>query len=98
MAVERRKLLPKLLKKAPDNIRFSKELRGGPKRALRALRQFQLEGLIAKRPDSASASPASWCTAGRATDAHIRPHGVGILCAASSQDNRSEKNRSNHPT
>jgi bifunctional non-homologous end joining protein LigD len=49
---ERRKALAKLLKKAPDNIRFSEELRGSAAELLRVARQFQLEGLIAKRPDS----------------------------------------------
>jgi bifunctional non-homologous end joining protein LigD len=50
--IERRKLLGKLLKKAPDNIRFSEELRGNRDEFLRVARQFQLEGFIAKRPDS----------------------------------------------
>jgi bifunctional non-homologous end joining protein LigD len=50
--IERRKLLAKLLKKAPLNIRFSEELRGTRAELLQAARQFQLEGLIAKRPDS----------------------------------------------
>jgi bifunctional non-homologous end joining protein LigD len=50
--VERRKLLAKLLKKAPDNIRFSEELQGTREELLQVARQFQLEGLIAKRPDS----------------------------------------------
>ena len=49
---ERRKLLAKVLKKAPDNIRFSEELRGTREELLQLARQFQLEGLIAKRPDS----------------------------------------------
>jgi bifunctional non-homologous end joining protein LigD len=49
---ERRKLLANLLKKAPDNIRFSGELRGAGDEVLRVARQFGLEGLIAKRPDS----------------------------------------------
>jgi bifunctional non-homologous end joining protein LigD len=49
---ERRKLLANLLKKAPDNIRFSEELRGAGDEVLRVARQFGLEGLIAKRPDS----------------------------------------------
>jgi len=40
------------LKKAPDNIRFSEELRGMKEKLLQVARQFQLEGLIAKRPDS----------------------------------------------
>ena len=50
--IERRKLLEKLLKKAPDNIRFSQELQGKREELLQVVRQFQLEGLIAKRPDS----------------------------------------------
>src|SRR5215469_2945403 len=49
---ERRKLLAKLLGKAPPNIRFSEELRGTREELLQVARQFQLEGLIAKRPDS----------------------------------------------
>ena len=49
---ERRKLLAKVLKKAPDNIRFSEELRGTKEELLQVARQFQLEGLIAKRPES----------------------------------------------
>jgi bifunctional non-homologous end joining protein LigD len=49
---ERRKLLAKVLKKAPDNIRFSEELRGTREELLQVARQFQLEGLIAKKPDS----------------------------------------------
>jgi len=49
---ERRKLLAKLLKKAPPNIRFSEEPRGTREELLQVARQFQLEGLIAKRPDS----------------------------------------------
>jgi bifunctional non-homologous end joining protein LigD len=50
--VERRKLLATLLKKAPPNLRFSEELRGTRQELLQVARQFQLEGLIAKRPDS----------------------------------------------
>jgi bifunctional non-homologous end joining protein LigD len=50
--VERRKLLAKLLKKAPDNIRFSEELQATREELLQVARQFQLEGPIAKRPDS----------------------------------------------
>ena len=50
--IERRKLLAKLLKKAPDNIRFSEELRGNREELLRVARTFQLEGFVAKRPDS----------------------------------------------
>jgi bifunctional non-homologous end joining protein LigD len=50
--VERRKLLAKLLKKASDSIRFSEELLGKREELLQVVRQFQVEGLIAKRPDS----------------------------------------------
>jgi ATP dependent DNA ligase domain len=50
--VERRKLLAKVLKKAPDNIRFSEELQGTKEELLQVARQFQLEGLIAQRRDS----------------------------------------------
>jgi bifunctional non-homologous end joining protein LigD len=50
--IERRELLVKLLKKAPDNIRFSEELRGEREELLQVARQFRLEGLMAKRPDS----------------------------------------------
>jgi bifunctional non-homologous end joining protein LigD len=49
---ERRKLLATLLKKAPENIRFSEELEGTREDLLQVARQFQLEGLIAKKPDS----------------------------------------------
>jgi bifunctional non-homologous end joining protein LigD len=50
--IERRKALAKLLAKAPDNIRFSESLEGSIEQLLRAARQFGLEGLIAKKPDS----------------------------------------------
>ena len=50
--IERRKLLAKLLKKAPENIKFSEQLTGTKEELLRVAKQFQLEGLIAKRPDS----------------------------------------------
>jgi bifunctional non-homologous end joining protein LigD len=50
--IERRKLLEKLLKKAPNIVRFSQELHGKKEELVQAARQFQLEGLIAKRPDS----------------------------------------------
>ena len=50
--IERRKLLAKLLKKAPENIKFSEELTGRREELLRVAKQFELEGLIAKRPDS----------------------------------------------
>jgi bifunctional non-homologous end joining protein LigD len=50
--IEPRKLLAKLLKKAPENIKFSEELTGAKEELLRVAKQFQLEGLIAKRQDS----------------------------------------------
>jgi bifunctional non-homologous end joining protein LigD len=49
---ERRKLLARLLKKAPDNILFSENISATREELLRVARQFGLEGLIAKRPDS----------------------------------------------
>jgi len=49
---QRRKLLAKLLRKAPENIKFSEELTGTNEELLRAAKEFELEGLIAKRPDS----------------------------------------------
>jgi bifunctional non-homologous end joining protein LigD len=48
----RRKLLAKLLKNAPANIRFSEELRGTKEALLEIAHKFGLEGLVAKRPDS----------------------------------------------
>jgi bifunctional non-homologous end joining protein LigD len=45
-------VLATLLKKAPSNIRFSEELRGRNEEILQVARQFQLEGLVAKRRDS----------------------------------------------
>jgi bifunctional non-homologous end joining protein LigD len=50
--VERRERLAKLLKKAPENIKFSEELQGAREELLQVARQFQLEGLVAKRRDS----------------------------------------------
>ena len=50
--IERRRLLANLLKKAPHNLRFSQELQGKREELLQIARQFQLEGLIAKRRDS----------------------------------------------
>src|ERR1700757_3712948 len=50
--IERRKLLATLLKNAPPNIRFSEELRGTREELLQLARQFKLEGLIGKKPDS----------------------------------------------
>jgi bifunctional non-homologous end joining protein LigD len=49
---ERRRQLEKLLKKPPDNIRFSAELQGDKDKLLQVARQFDLEGLIAKKPES----------------------------------------------
>jgi bifunctional non-homologous end joining protein LigD len=59
---DRRKLVTRVLKKAPDNIRFSEELQGTKEELLQVARRFQLEGLIAKRPDSVY-EPRSpqWC-------------------------------------
>ena len=50
--LERRKQLATLLKKAPDNIRFSEELHGDKDQLLQVAQKFRLEGLIAKKPDS----------------------------------------------
>jgi bifunctional non-homologous end joining protein LigD len=50
--VERRELLARLLRKAPDNIRFSEELMGTKVELLKLAHQFQLEGLVAKKRDS----------------------------------------------
>jgi len=48
----RRKLLAQVLKKLPENIRLSDELRGTEDELLRVAQQFGLEGLVAKRPNS----------------------------------------------
>ena len=48
----RRKLLANLLKKAPENVRLSDELRGSKDEVLQVAQQFGLEGLVAKKPDS----------------------------------------------
>jgi len=50
--IERRAQLTRLLKKAPETIRFSEELQGSREELLPVAQQFQLEGLIAKRPQS----------------------------------------------
>jgi bifunctional non-homologous end joining protein LigD len=50
--IERRDLLEKLLKKAPANIKFSEDLEGSREELLRVARQFQFEGITAKRPNS----------------------------------------------
>jgi bifunctional non-homologous end joining protein LigD len=48
----RRKLLDNVLKKAPENIRLSKELQGTKDELLRVAQDFGLEGLVAKRLNS----------------------------------------------
>ena len=48
----RRELLANLLKKPPENIRLSGELRGTKDELLRVAQEFGLEGLVAKRPNS----------------------------------------------
>ena len=48
----RRKLLASVLKKAPENVRLSDELRGSKDDLLRVAREFGLEGLVAKKPNS----------------------------------------------
>jgi bifunctional non-homologous end joining protein LigD len=48
----RRKLLTELLKKPPENIRLSGELRGSKDELLRVAQEFGLEGLVAKKPNS----------------------------------------------
>jgi bifunctional non-homologous end joining protein LigD len=48
----RRKLLAQVLKKAPENIRFSDELRGTKNELVRVAQEFGLEGLVAKKPNS----------------------------------------------
>jgi bifunctional non-homologous end joining protein LigD len=48
----RRKLLTQLLKKPPENIRLSDELRGARDELLRVAQEFGLEGLVAKKPNS----------------------------------------------
>src|SRR5215467_13613504 len=47
----RRKLLAKLLEKAPENIRLSGELRGSRDELLRVAQEFGLEELVDKRPN-----------------------------------------------
>jgi bifunctional non-homologous end joining protein LigD len=49
----RRKLLAQALEKAPENIRLSAELRGTKDELLRVAQEFGLEGLVAKKPNSA---------------------------------------------
>jgi bifunctional non-homologous end joining protein LigD len=50
--IERRKRLARLLKTAPENIKFSEELQGTREKLFRIARNFRLEGLVAKRRDS----------------------------------------------
>jgi bifunctional non-homologous end joining protein LigD len=47
----RRKLLANLLKKAPENVRLSDELRGSKDELLRVAQEFGLEGLVDKKPN-----------------------------------------------
>jgi len=49
---ERREQLAKLLRKAPENIKRSEELQGAREELLQVARRFELEGLMAKRPES----------------------------------------------
>jgi bifunctional non-homologous end joining protein LigD len=46
------RILAKLLKKAPENIKFSEELQGTREELVKVARNFGLEGLVAKRPNS----------------------------------------------
>ena len=48
----RRKLLARVLKNRPENIRLSDELRGTKDELLRVAQEFGLEGLVAKKPNS----------------------------------------------
>jgi bifunctional non-homologous end joining protein LigD len=48
----RRKLLTRILKKAPERIRISEGLKGSKEDLLRVAQQFGLEGLVAKRLNS----------------------------------------------
>jgi bifunctional non-homologous end joining protein LigD len=48
----RRKLLAQVLKKAPENIRLSDQLRSSKEELLRVAQEFGLEGLVAKKPNS----------------------------------------------
>ena len=50
--IERSKLLAKLLENPPENIKFSEELTGAKEEPLQVAKHFELEDLIAKRPDS----------------------------------------------
>jgi bifunctional non-homologous end joining protein LigD len=48
----RRKRLAQVLKNPPENIRLSDELRGTKDELLRVAQEFDLEGLVTKRPNS----------------------------------------------
>ena len=61
----RRKLLAKLLEKAPENIRLSGELRGSRDELLRVAQEFGLEELVAKRPNPR-------CESGRRSSAWVK--------------------------
>jgi len=50
--IERRELLAKLLNRSTGEYQISEELTGTKEELLRVAKQFELEGLIAKRPDS----------------------------------------------
>ena len=63
--IERRKQLAKLLKKPPDNIRFSAELQGDKDKVLQVARQFDLEGLTTKKPESTYQSHKVWTSSQR---------------------------------
>jgi len=63
--IERRKELGKLLKDVSANVRYSQELEGDKEALVEAARRFQLEGLTAKKADSAYES-------GRRTGAWVK--------------------------
>ena len=50
--IEPSKLLATLLENPPENIKFSEELTGAKEELLQVAKHFELEDLIAKRPDS----------------------------------------------
>jgi bifunctional non-homologous end joining protein LigD len=64
----RRKLLANVLKKAPENVRLSEELRGSKEELLRVAQEFGLEGLVAKRKSSVyerGRRSGAWSNSGR---------------------------------
>jgi len=73
--IERRTLLAELLEKPPDNIRFSEELRGNRDQLLEVAHRFQLEDLVAKRPNSVyeSGRRSAWVASARNTSAMLSP-------------------------